>query len=257
MSYLITHTTGGLICEVAENTIDILSSPLTLIGKHYEGYGEAFNNNLIRLLENFCAPTAPATSFMGQLWYNQTTGKINLRNTSTSWGPIASEDWTTNNFIMSSNPDGANLWFGAGNQYQFSWQADRNVVLSTFNSSGQAVPIWTTGTLVSDSRLKTDVADLTAGLDTVLKLHPITFKWQPGSGLHDNGILHTGFLAQEFEAQIPDGVSNVGTTKLLHKEEAIPHLVLAIQELHAENEALRERLDALENKPARKAKDKR
>ena len=51
MAYTV-NKTDGTIQTVADGTIDT-NSDFTLIGKNYAGYGEFFNENLVKLLENF------------------------------------------------------------------------------------------------------------------------------------------------------------------------------------------------------------
>ena len=59
MAYLITKSDGTTLTTVSDGQIDDLSTDLTLIGKNYSGFGEAFNENLIKLLENFASTVRP------------------------------------------------------------------------------------------------------------------------------------------------------------------------------------------------------
>jgi hypothetical protein len=49
------------------NTVD---TSLSLVGRGYPNYGEAFATNFIRLLENFASPIPPENPMEGQLWYD-------------------------------------------------------------------------------------------------------------------------------------------------------------------------------------------
>ena len=49
------------------NTVD---TSLSLVGRGYPNYGEAFAINFIRLLENFASPVPPENPIEGQLWYD-------------------------------------------------------------------------------------------------------------------------------------------------------------------------------------------
>ena len=53
MSYQLNKTDGTLLTALIDGQIDTASTNLTLVGKNYTGYGEAFNENFIKLLENF------------------------------------------------------------------------------------------------------------------------------------------------------------------------------------------------------------
>jgi len=76
MPYIINKTNGAQITIVQDGTIDN-TTDLTLVGKNYAGYGEAFNENFIKLLENFSNPTQPSKPLAGQIWYD--SGKKKLR----------------------------------------------------------------------------------------------------------------------------------------------------------------------------------
>ena len=80
MSYKINKTDGSLLVDLVDATVDIETTNLTLVGKGYAGYGETFNENLIKLLENFKNVTAPTTPLTGQLWYDSSTSKLKVYN---------------------------------------------------------------------------------------------------------------------------------------------------------------------------------
>ena len=52
MAYKINNTFGTLLVTLADGTIDTATTDLTLIGKGYAGFGEALNENLVKILEN-------------------------------------------------------------------------------------------------------------------------------------------------------------------------------------------------------------
>ena len=63
MAYTINRTDGTAIATVTDGTIDNTTS-VTLFGKSYSGFGEALNENLVKLLENQAStsqPSAPQT----------------------------------------------------------------------------------------------------------------------------------------------------------------------------------------------------
>ena len=53
MAYVLNKTDGSVLTELIDSTIDQTSTDLTLIGKNVSNYGEYFNENLIKLLENY------------------------------------------------------------------------------------------------------------------------------------------------------------------------------------------------------------
>ena len=103
----------------------------------------------------------------------------------------------------------------------------------------------------SDYRLKNSVAPLNTGLATVSALKPVTYKWNVDDS---NG---EGFIAHELHSVIPlavqgekDAVDDEGNIKPqgVDYSKIVVHLVAAIQELSAKNDALEARLAALEAK---------
>ena len=103
----------------------------------------------------------------------------------------------------------------------------------------------------SDYRLKENVAPITTGLATVSALKPVTYDWK------FDGSQGDGFIAHELAEVIPhavagekDAVNKDGSIKPqgVDYSKIVVHLVAAIQELSAKNDALETRLVALEAK---------
>lgn len=96
----------------------------------------------------------------------------------------------------------------------------------------------------SDVNLKENIRDADYGLNEVLALRPVKFDWKTGAAQNVKG-----FIAQEVQlvlpgsvTQMPDGNLGMGTHEL------IPVMVKAIQELKAELDVAKARIEALENK---------
>ena len=103
----------------------------------------------------------------------------------------------------------------------------------------------------SDYRLKENVVSMTTGLATVKALKPVTYDWISDQSAGE------GFIAHELQAVIPlavtgekDAVNDDGSIKPqgVDYSKVVVHLVAAIQELSAKNDALEARLAALEAK---------
>jgi len=82
MSYTINHYNGTIVANIADGTLDT-STSLSLAGRNYAGYGEYLNENQVFLLENFAGTTTPVGSIAGQIWYNSSTGLLNVYDGST------------------------------------------------------------------------------------------------------------------------------------------------------------------------------
>lgn len=78
MSYKINATDGRLLVDLVDGKIDTDSTDLTLVGRNYFGYGEVFNENFIKLLENFSSVSPPANPIQGQIWYDRAVGRLKV-----------------------------------------------------------------------------------------------------------------------------------------------------------------------------------
>jgi hypothetical protein len=78
MSYRLNKTNGELLVDLVDGQIDTRSTDLTLVGRNYKGYGEAFNENFIKLLENFAKTSSPSAPLVGQLWYDTAEERLKI-----------------------------------------------------------------------------------------------------------------------------------------------------------------------------------
>ena len=107
----------------------------------------------------------------------------------------------------------------------------------------------TTISALSDQRLKENIRDLDEGLATILALKPRKFDWKEGKGKNIKD--DRGFIAQEFEQVLPDLIDTWKDPAPEGEEpyksvnaNLIPTLVKAIQELSAELNALKQKVNA-------------
>ena len=116
MAYQINKTDGTIVATVADGQIDNLTTDITLIGKNYSGFGESFNENLVKILENFASTTAPPRPLKGQVWFDNAENKLKVYN-GISFIPVSSAT------ISSSQPATlsiGDLWFdNSGGQLYF------------------------------------------------------------------------------------------------------------------------------------------
>lgn len=78
MSYIINKTDGSVLTEVVDGTIDQITTDVTLVGKNATTYGELFNENFVKILENFANTSQPNNPLQGQLWYDTTEGRLKV-----------------------------------------------------------------------------------------------------------------------------------------------------------------------------------
>jgi len=96
----------------------------------------------------------------------------------------------------------------------------------------------------SSRRWKTNVQTLRRALETVERLRGVSFDWKQ-NGAHD-----IGFIAEEVGQVVPEVVTyeeNGKDAKAMDYARLAPLLVEAVKELKKENEALKSRLEKLEN----------
>ena len=77
MAYTINRTDTTPITTITDGTIDN-STSLTLFGKSYSGFGEALNENLVKLLENAASTSTPTTPLTGELWFDKNTSQLKV-----------------------------------------------------------------------------------------------------------------------------------------------------------------------------------
>ena len=76
MAYTINKTDGSILATVADGQVDEIKTDLTLIGKNYSGFGEALNENFVKLLENFAGTAVPTKPIRGQIWFDTNELKL-------------------------------------------------------------------------------------------------------------------------------------------------------------------------------------
>lgn len=78
MAYQVNKTDGTLLVDLIDGILDTDSTDLSLVGRNYKGYGEAFNENFVKLLENFSNPNEPTNPLRGQIWYDTSENKLKV-----------------------------------------------------------------------------------------------------------------------------------------------------------------------------------
>jgi hypothetical protein len=94
----------------------------------------------------------------------------------------------------------------------------------------------------SSQRYKTNIEQIDADTDAVLKLRPVSFQWKT-TGQNDIGL-----IAEEVEQQLNDLViyDNEGRPEAVKYDKVSLYLLAVVKDLKAENESLKQRLTSLE-----------
>ena len=156
MAYKINNTFGTLLVTLADGTIDVATTDLTLIGKGYAGFGEKLNENLVKLLENFNNTSAPNNKIQGQLWFDQTHKQINVYD-GTKFKPVGS---TTNSTTQPTNAVKGDLWFDTANTQLYVYNGTAWTLIGPTTVAGTGQTVFTTDI----------IEDNTGQLRTILKM---------------------------------------------------------------------------------------
>ncbi len=101
----------------------------------------------------------------------------------------------------------------------------------------------------SDQRMKQDIRPFQQGLEEVIAIHPVHFRYNELSG-HDTRKEYVGVLAQELQKIAPYMVSSFyqdGESFLQVDNSAMTYLLInAVKELHSENQKLKSRNNQME-----------
>ena len=115
MSYRLNKTDGTLLTDLIDGQIDKDSTNLILVGRNYSGYGEFFNENFIKLLENFANTAAPSNPLTGQLWWDTGEQRVKVYD-GTVWKASGGP------FVQNTRPQmvAGDLWIdNLNNQFYF------------------------------------------------------------------------------------------------------------------------------------------
>ena len=136
--------------------------------------------------------------------------------------------------------------------------------LSTNSAGKPSSSVWT---VVSDSRVKTDVSEISGALDKINSLRPVKFKYTheychcEHSGNIDDDTYHYNFIAQEVETHLPEAVTTTNVDVHDHETDEVlvenlktldshminVYLVAAVKELKTELDAAKARITELES----------
>jgi hypothetical protein len=163
MAYKINNTFGTLLVTLADGTIDVATTDLTLIGKGYAGFGEKLNENLVKLLENFNNTTAPSNKVQGQMWYDKTNNQINVY-TGSKWKPVGS---TTNSTTAPTNAVQGDLWFDTTNTQLYVYTGSAWTLIGPTTVAGSGVTQFTSEILEDNTGVNRSILKMIAN-DTVV-----------------------------------------------------------------------------------------
>jgi hypothetical protein len=133
MAYIVNKTNSSASPNqyTVQDSVLNTQTDLTFIGKGYDGYGEVIAENFLHLLENFSNTTAPSKPIKGQLWYDESEGRLKVYG-GTSFAPITSASY------QSSTPSGqvaGDLWVDSDSGQLYFYNGTTNVLVGPQSTS--------------------------------------------------------------------------------------------------------------------------
>ena len=154
MAYTVNRTNGNVLTTIADGTLDTTTG-LTLLGKNYGGYGEIYNENLVKLLENFSNTSQPSNPLSGQVWWDSANNLLKVY-TGTGFKVVSGST------ASSSQPGSAtagDMWFDTANGQLYVYTGSSWTLIG---------PSFTSGTGTSGAIVET-VADNLGSNHVVVK----------------------------------------------------------------------------------------
>ena len=204
MAYTINKTDGTVVATITDGTVDN-STTLSLFGKSYSGFGEALNENLVKLLENAASTAAPTAPLKGELWFDTSTNQVKVYD-GTSFKPTGGAKASAS---VPTSPSVGDLWLDSTNDQVFVYTGDSRShqvndeweLVGPAFTAGQTQSGWKIETLASSSGDKV-VSSMYAGATRVAILSKETFtpsSSQTGFASIKAGITLNSTLGAVFE----------------------------------------------------------
>lgn len=125
MAYVISKTNGTQLTIVQDGAVDTNATSITLIGKNVSSFGDAQNENFVKMLENFNYDKQPRSPIMGQIWFDSALNVFRpMVFDNTNWRPLAVCLYSNTTTDTLLNAGGFNLaakypgdfWFDSANK---------------------------------------------------------------------------------------------------------------------------------------------
>ena len=196
MAYTINQTDGTVVATITDGTINN-STSLTLFGKSYAGFGEALNENLVKLLEHSSSTAAPTAPLKGEIWFDANTNQIKVYD-GTSFKPTGG---AKSQATAPTSASAGDLWVDSDDDQLYLYTGSAWLLTGPVFSSGQTLSGWKVETLASAGGNKV-VSSMYAGNTRVAILSKETFTpsvTQTGFASIKAGITLNSTLGAVFE----------------------------------------------------------
>ena len=152
MPYILNKTNGTLLTTVDDATVNNTYS-LTFVGKNFTGYGQAIEENFVKLLENFANSTnsAPTNPVAGQLWFNTSTSQLNISpaGIANQWKGIGSITIGSTSTVV--NPVDGDMFWDSSLAQLIVYNGQSKSYMNIGPSSTSTNAAWSFGRITSNS----------------------------------------------------------------------------------------------------------
>lgn len=170
MSYQLNKTDGTVLTDLIDGQIDTESTNLTLVGKNYKGYGEFFNENFIKLLENFANTAAPSNPLTGQLWWDTSDQRVKVYD-GTVWKASGGP------FVQNTRPQmvAGDLWIDNLNNQFYAYDGTDTILVGPDYTESQGKTGFETVSILDEQSRSRTVAKFFVGGELVGVFSALTF----------------------------------------------------------------------------------
>jgi hypothetical protein len=134
MAYTVNKTNSSATPNsyTVQDSILNTQTDISFIGKGYAGYGEIVAENFLHLLENFSNTSAPSKPIKGQLWFDESEGRLKVYNGS-SFNPLGGARYQSSTPASQTQGD---LWIDSDTGQLYFYNGTSNVLVGPPTSTG-------------------------------------------------------------------------------------------------------------------------
>ena len=158
MAYVINKTDGTSIVTITDGTVDNTTS-LSLFGKSYSGFGEALNENLVKLLENSASTSAPTAPIAGEIWFDTNSNQLKVYDGS-SFKPSGG---AKSQSAEPTNASAGDLWHDTDDDQLYVYTGSAWLLVGPVYSSGQTLSGWDIETINNSSGVSKVISSMYVG----------------------------------------------------------------------------------------------
>ena len=170
MAYQLNKTDGTLLTDLVDGQIDNTTTNLVLVGRNYSGYGEAFNENFIKLLENFANTAAPTNPMTGQVWWNSSEQRLKVYD-GTQWKASGGP------FVQNTQPSmvAGDLWIDNLNNQLYAFDGADLILVGPLYTENQGTSGFVVSSILDEQSRSRTNANMYVGGTLVAVMSAIEF----------------------------------------------------------------------------------